>query len=150
MHKMSRLSNDWDTYKNLRNAVTNKVRKKKSEYFTSAIENNKDNSSLLWKKLKEILPNKQKCVPSSIISSNGEYVDDPTDIANNFNEYFSTIGERMAENQVQMRPIILTTFLLLLRQNTNIVLFLVSQKSLFKNKLRHCRLVKQQAQMVLA
>ena len=94
----------WDSYKKMRNTITNKIRTKKSEYFTSAIEENKGNSPMLWKKLKEVLPKKQKSIPNSIISLHGENIDNPTDIADTLNEYFSTIGTRMAANDPPCEP----------------------------------------------
>ena len=100
-HKIAKRSgsqHDWDAYKKLRNTVTKKIRTTKSEYFTSTIEDNKSNSSMLWKKLKEVLPNKKKITPNSILSANGENIDDLADIADTFNEHFSTIGERMCSN----------------------------------------------------
>ena len=50
------------------------------------------------KKLKEVLPNKQKLVANSLISQHGEVVDDLADIADIFNEHFSTVGERLVSN----------------------------------------------------
>ena len=54
----------------------------------------------MWKKLKEVLPNKQKIVANSLLSQHGEVVDDLADIADNilFNEHFSTVGERLVSN----------------------------------------------------
>ena len=94
-HKIAKRSgsqHDWDAYKKLRNTVTKKIRTTKSEYFTSTIEDNKSNSSMLWKKLKGVLPNKKKITPNSILSANGENIDDLADIADTFNEHFSTMG----------------------------------------------------------
>ena len=100
-HKIAKRSgsqNNWDVYKKLRNSVTEQIRCKKSEHFISAIEENKGNSSDMWKKLKEVLPSKQKIVPSSLLSQHGEVVDDLADIADIFNEHFSTVEERLVSN----------------------------------------------------
>ena len=54
-HKIAKRSgsqNNWDVYKKLRNSVTEQIRSKKSEHFTSTIEENKGNSSVMWKKTK--------------------------------------------------------------------------------------------------
>ena len=83
--KRSGSQNNWDVYKKLRNSVTEQIRCKKSEHFISVIEENKGNSSVMWKKLKEFLPSKQKIVPSSLLSQHGEVVDDLADIAYIFN-----------------------------------------------------------------
>ena len=66
--KRSGSKNNWDVYKKLRNSVTEQIRCKKSEHFISTIEENKGNSSVMWKKRKEVLPSKQKIVLSSLLS----------------------------------------------------------------------------------
>ena len=51
-HKIAKRSgsqNDWEVYKKLRNYVTEQIRSKKSKHFTSTIEENKGNSSVMWK-----------------------------------------------------------------------------------------------------
>ena len=52
----------------------------------------------MWKKLKEVLPSKQKIVPSSLHSQHGKVVDDLADIADIFNEHFSTVEECLVSN----------------------------------------------------
>ena len=52
----------------------------------------------MWKKRKEVLPSEQKIVLSSLLSQHGEVVDDLADIADIFNEHFSTVGERLVSN----------------------------------------------------
>ena len=52
-HKIAKRSgsqHNWDVYKKLRNSVTEQIRSKKIEHFTSAIEENKGNSSVMWQK----------------------------------------------------------------------------------------------------
>ena len=52
-HKIAKRSgsqNDWEVYKKLRNSVTEQIRSKKNKHFTSTIEENKGNSSVVWKK----------------------------------------------------------------------------------------------------
>ena len=53
---------------------------------------------LCGKKLKEVLPNKQKIVANSVLSQHGEVVDDIADITDICNEHFSTVGERLVSN----------------------------------------------------
>ena len=52
----------------------------------------------MWKKRKEVLPNKQKIVANSLLSQHGDVVDDLADIADIFSEQFSTVGERLVSN----------------------------------------------------
>ena len=49
-------------------------------------------------KIKEVLPSKQKIVPSSLLSEDGEFIDDLADIPDTFNENLSTVGERLINN----------------------------------------------------
>ena len=49
-------------------------------------------------RVKEVLPNKQKIVANSLLSQHGDVVDDLADIADIFNEHFSTVGERLVSN----------------------------------------------------
>ena len=46
----------------------------------------------------DVLPSKQKSVPNYLLSQQGEVVDDLADIADIFNEHFSTVGERLVRN----------------------------------------------------
>lgn len=103
IHKMAVRSgspDDWDTYKKLRNMVTSKIRSEKSNYYVSAIESNKGNSSTFWRTIKGILPSKQKPTPNCVVMDS-EHLESPIDIANAFNEHFSTIAERMASSPTQ-------------------------------------------------
>ena len=59
---------------------------------------------MLWKKLKEVLPKKQKSIPNSKLSPHGENIDNPTDIVNTLNENLSTIAKRMAVNDPPCEP----------------------------------------------
>ena len=52
-HKVAKRSGsqiNWDVYIKLRNSVTEQIHSKKSEHFTSSIEENKGNSSAMLKK----------------------------------------------------------------------------------------------------
>ena len=93
IHKMARRScssDDWDSYKKLRNMVTSKIRSEKSNYYISAIESNKGDSPQQQKASSQLYRNRWWLV--NII------LDGPIDIANAFNEHFSTIAERMASS----------------------------------------------------
>ena len=48
--KHSGSQNNWDVYKKLQNLVTEQIRSKKSEHVAATIEENKGNSSVMWKK----------------------------------------------------------------------------------------------------
>jgi hypothetical protein len=74
----------WNEYRKLRNEITHKIRKSKQEYFHSESQQCKNNPKSIWKLLNKVLNNKNKVSPPSELT------------ANDFNEYFSTIGENTA------------------------------------------------------
>ena len=50
-----------------------------------------------WSTLKEIIPNKKQLNGITGVNSNGEIVTSHKDIANCFNSYFSTVGQKLAD-----------------------------------------------------
>ena len=89
------LQNDWENYRKTRNQVTNMVRKSKKEYYSSMIDQHKDDHKSMWKILKGLLP---RCSSGGITSLkiNGNLVTDFKNIANSFNVYFTEIGTKLA------------------------------------------------------
>ena len=75
----------FDQYIYLRNKVTSSVRQAKKEFYTSSITECKNDSKLMWKLLKNMIP--RKCNSNNTVSSslNQEL----------FNKYFASIGERL-------------------------------------------------------
>ena len=147
-HKIAKRSgsqNNWDVYKKLRNSVTEQIRSKKSEHFTSTIEENKGNSSVMWKKLKEVLPNKHKIVANSLLSQHGEVVDDLADIADIFNVHFSTVGERLVSNATPCG--LVDDNIHLTRINSLDVKCTLPNSSMFKSKYHQCRSGRQLVRM---
>ena len=55
-------------------------------------------SLFMFSHSKEVLPNKQTMVANYLLSQHGEVVNDLADIADIFNEHFSTVGERLVSN----------------------------------------------------
>lgn len=79
--------NVWNEYKLVRNNVVNMIRLEKDNYFKQMIDNNKNNSRIMWKNLKMLLPEKNHPVPSEV-NFNGQIISDDLCIANSFNKYF--------------------------------------------------------------
>ena len=61
------------------------------------ISNSLDKPERLWKAIKKVLPGKSKESTTMLQDELGTY-SNPTDIANCFNRFFSTIGSKLAEN----------------------------------------------------
>ena len=63
IHRRARKSGEqdlWDLYKQLRNRVTNQLRKSKRDYFKEHLDQNKGKPHKFWKTLKLVLPEKSK------------------------------------------------------------------------------------------
>ena len=81
-----------------KNRLQNKFAVRKLNTLHQPSNNIKATRPLCGKQLKEVLPSKQKIVANSLLSQNGEVVDDLADIADIFNEHISTVGERLVNN----------------------------------------------------
>ncbi len=88
----SRNPDDIFNFKRYRNVFNGLIRASKQLYFEQNLQNSKRNPQKTWELLKEAT-NLTKC-NSKIekIKSNNMVTDDPTEMANAFNEFFSSIG----------------------------------------------------------
>ena len=90
-------------YKKARNRATEGIRQSKREYFTTSIEENKNNQKEIWKTLKKLLPSKRVTSPE-IIRFEGKSYTSFLDIANCFNEFFSTVASRLTKDMPTAEP----------------------------------------------
>ena len=89
-------------YKKFSNKLTKIKTNAKEKYFAEELEKSKSNPRKTWEFLRSLIPsttsNSNNNLPSQIIVNNCK-ITDKQKILNEFNEFFSTIGERaMAEN----------------------------------------------------
>ena len=71
------------------------MKKSKQNYFTKYFETNVKNIKNTWKRIKSIKSLKNSATSSpKLINVNNELTSDPFKIANFFNKYFSSIGEK--------------------------------------------------------
>ena len=76
----------WSKYKRLRNTVSKKMKKAKSDYYSSRLTETQDPKTM-WEILKEIMPNKKNAgVPKTGSLS-----------ALKFNHFFTSIAEKLCE-----------------------------------------------------
>ena len=82
-------------YKTLRNQIVKLCRDSKSIYFQSFFRNNASNIKNTWKGINKIInvSSKNWNTPSLIV--NNKLISEPVEVANKFNEYFSTIAENL-------------------------------------------------------
>ena len=85
-----------ELYKNYRNLFNKILRKSKALYYSKRIEKCGNQSKKLWEVLREIT--NTKVIKSGIgeVEIEGRMVSEPTDIANEFKNYFSNIGKKVA------------------------------------------------------
>ena len=82
-------------YQNYRNMLSTLMKKGKQNYFTKFFENNLKNLKNTWKGIKSIISMKNSSSNSpTLLTYQNENIDNPERIANIFNNYFSTIGEK--------------------------------------------------------
>ncbi|KAJ8971063.1 hypothetical protein NQ317_002755, partial [Molorchus minor] len=79
--------NDWNKFKILRNHITQEIKRQKEKYFNDIIDENKNNSRVMWKNLKVLLPNNKKTSGKTVKFDDIEYSNEQT-ISENFNQYF--------------------------------------------------------------
>ena len=89
----------WSSYKRLRNAVTGKLRKEKSNYYSSKLTGKQD-SKQLWRTLNDLLPKGKRNTTST------PYLNLT---ANTFNQYFTQIASTLYNHfQNASLPVIAT------------------------------------------
>ena len=93
-------------YKKLRNEVTAKIRKAKSEYFKE-MTNNAIDTKTYWKMLKMVNGTTEQKPRNvrAITDSNEKLLTDEKAIANTLNQHFATVGERLAKEFTQQGDI---------------------------------------------
>ena len=85
-------------YKIYRNKLTHIVRIAKKNYFDKKFENCKNDIKKTWDTIKELIRKKphRSQLPTSFLCNN-KCINNPKEIANNFNEFFSNIGPNLAK-----------------------------------------------------
>jgi len=70
----------------------------KTWHFEIKVENSKNDTRKNWKIIKLIFPNKQNQEPPNLMRARGFVTDDVQIIANEFNEFFRTTGQKLAND----------------------------------------------------
>ena len=86
----------FNRFKVYRNMLVTLIRKSKQNYFNKYLSDNIKTLRETWKGIKNIIQmkNNTDSLPTCILN-NGFSITDPTQIANSFNNYFSSIGETL-------------------------------------------------------
>ena len=98
-HRRKALSSNsqyhWGMYHKLRNLANREERSLKSQYYCKLIEDAKNDSSLMWKAIKQTLPSNH--MDTNAIFSNGKLHTSFIGIAEHLNRHFSNIGRFLAK-----------------------------------------------------
>ena len=91
-------ANLFDVFKKKRNEVLTLIRKSKNIYFQNFFESNKSDIKKTWQGIKNIvnINKKQNILPTKLQYNNKVY-DKDSDIADNFNTFFTNIGNSVEE-----------------------------------------------------
>ena len=85
-------------FKRLRNRLSNLIKKSKSEYYKNKLDNALGNSKQTWKIINNILNNqKNKQTYIKNIKSNGIILTENNAICDKMNEFFASVGQKLAE-----------------------------------------------------
>ena len=82
----------------MRNSVNQKIFHAKETYFKNAFCENKGNPKKTWKIINELTSKNRKATQITEIDLVGDLINDSDKIADAFNEHFSNIGPKLADN----------------------------------------------------
>ena len=97
----------WQLYRQLRNQVNSQIKLAKSKYFQDSVITTKDKPSELWKTLNELTSRKKSETSPSCIISEDKIITDQKSMATILNEYFTSIGSKLADkikSTLQSKP----------------------------------------------
>ncbi len=107
LYKSKKRSNS-ETYREyckLRNLVQRKVKTAKADYFTTRIEENRNNPKKLWSCLKELgYSNKTKDQSQIVLKIENELCYDSYNVANHINQFFTSVASTLVSKLPSVMP----------------------------------------------
>ena len=88
---------NWQQYRADRNIFNKTVKLSKKFHYQSNIEQNIKNPKKTWDILRELTTGKKDQTPIEKIKIDGKVITDPTQIANEFNSFFTRVGHNIAD-----------------------------------------------------
>ena len=96
--KKSKKHEDFRAFCFIRNKVQKLCKAAKSEFFNEQIEFHKNNPKKLWKQFKDLgYENSVKSDSKMVLKVNGENCHEGVEVANHFNEFFTTIASKLVD-----------------------------------------------------
>ena len=88
----------WYTrHKNLRNGLKSNIDSSKKSYLRQYFQKHAKNSKETWNKINHILNNKKSGSDNIYLSENEAIIRDPKQVANQFNNYFVIVAEKLTK-----------------------------------------------------
>ena len=101
LHKVALSDNvpyNWMQYRTYRNIFNKTVKLSKKLHYLNNIERNAKNPKKTWDILRELTTGKKDQPPIDKIKVNGKLVTDPTQMSNEFNNFFTRVGRDIADS----------------------------------------------------
>ena len=101
-----------ETFKIYRNLIVTLTRKSKNNHYSNYFSNNMKNLKKVWSGINDLISSRKnkRNSPSSIYISKTELTSDPSLIANQFNDYFTTVADNL-RSKIVFSKHIFTDFL---------------------------------------
>ena len=93
-YRQSRNADDWKTYKEAGRSVKQLLKNAECDYIRREVQLHKDNPGSLWKIIDTCIPSNEK--ESPVYSRDTELV------ANDFNQFFASVGRNAAQSVAQL------------------------------------------------
>ena len=97
-----------ETYKKYRNKLCSVMRKAEKEFYSTLVEEAEGDQGKMWRVINDVMGRKRKALalPEKLILENGKELDDPQNICDNLNKFFTTVGPSLAAkiNDRRKRP----------------------------------------------
>ena len=80
------------------------IRLAKNMYYTNMFYKSKNDSKKTWKQINDLISSRNQYKQHNYFKTNDSILTDHTDIANNFNSYFTNIGPNLANKILNVNP----------------------------------------------
>ena len=95
--RLTREEADWEVHKESRNTVKSTLKDAEKDYVRGEVLAHKNNYSSLWKVINNSISSKEKQIHV--------YSKDPKSVADDFNQFFSSVGRKSAEAAVHIASV---------------------------------------------
>ena len=94
----SKDSRDWSVFRKTRNRVNAEIRNAKKSYYNNTFDKYSNNPRKTWQTINEVTSRVNNKSVINEIDNGGRILNNPTEVAEEFNQYFAEIGPELAKN----------------------------------------------------